>query len=101
MSDNLVLEIIENHHEAFSVGTGDKLRYKQKMFMHCGGPFPIEAKLNINSPVEALPVGKYVLKPSAFQVGKWGDIEVNGWELRNNVTPAQPSHLKPLSKSVA
>jgi len=94
MSDVLILEVIENHHSAFSVGTGEKLRYKQKIFMHNGGPFPIECKLNINSPVEALPVGKYFLTPAAFQVGKWGDLEVNHWELRNNLLPAQPFHFK-------
>jgi len=97
MNEQLILEVIENHHQPFSVGQGEKERFKQKIFMHSGGPFPVEAKMNINNPVDALPIGKYVIQPSAYKVGKYGDVEVNQWELRNNLVPYKSA----LRKAVA
>ncbi len=90
----LVLEVIDGYHLPITVGSGEKTRHKQKLYMHNGGAFPIETTVSINSPADALPIGKYFLGAGAFRRGKYGDVELNNWEIRANLLVAQPAELK-------
>lgn len=92
--NQLVIEIIEGHHHPFTVGQGEKMRWKQKAYAHNGGAFPVEFSINLNSQQEALTPATYTLNPKAFRVGRFGDLELNVWELRNNLNMYQPSVAK-------
>jgi hypothetical protein len=84
-STELFFEVIDGYHVGFAVAQGDKTRFKQRFYMHNGGPFPIECRLDIPAIAQALPIGNYKLLPTAFRVGKYGDPEINNWEIFPNL----------------
>ncbi|MBU2871529.1 G5P family DNA-binding protein [Colwellia sp. E2M01] len=83
---NLIIEVIKNHDRplsrTFNQGT-DKERtvFKQKAYMYTGSPFPIEIENTFNSLAECLEVGKYIVSPSSFKAGRYGDIELDRFNL--------------------
>lgn len=86
--EQLIIEIIDGHHNAYAEGTPEKPRWKQDAYLHNGGAFPEKCKLNLDGPQAAVPVGKYFVKPSGFRIGRYGDPELNNWELSKHLTPA-------------
>jgi hypothetical protein len=80
---SLIIEIIKNHEQPTSrqfKGQED-LTWTQKAFAHMGGVFPVEIKLPVKNASYANPVGKYVLSDASFKVGKYGDLEINRWDI--------------------
>lgn len=84
---SLIIEIVEGHHLPDSRNVADKVYWSQKAYMHNGGPFPAEVKISIPESQHAKPVGKYELLPSAYQAGKFGDLELNRFDLHKNLKP--------------
>ncbi|WP_220721566.1 G5P family DNA-binding protein [Agarivorans litoreus] len=56
-------------------------RFKQKAYISTGGRFPLEFKLPIESRADAYEPGKYTLSGECFQVGKYGDLELNRFNI--------------------
>jgi len=92
-STELYFEIIDGYHIPFPVQQGEKTRYKQRIYMHNGGPFPLECKLDIPAIPNALAVGFYRLLPTGFKVGRYGDPEINNWEIFENMVSYEPKNL--------
>jgi len=61
---------------------GDREVYTQKAYMHNGGAFPQEIKLTFDSLPEALTVGKYELLPVSYKAGKYGDLEIDRFNMQ-------------------
>lgn len=84
---NLILEVIKGHDRpnarTFNAGKeNERTVYKQKAYMHTGGAFPVEVENSFDSLPECLEVGKYALSPSSFKAGKYGDIELDRFNLQ-------------------
>lgn len=62
---------------------------------------PVKMKFNLpESQERAYPVGEYIVAPESFRIGKYGNLELNPFELQLNklVTPASvTSDLKKAS----
>jgi len=95
--NTLIVEIIEGHNHPFTVGQGEKMRWKQKAYAHTGGAFPVEFSIALENQQQGLMAGKYIVKPTAYRVGKFGGLELNEWQLRDNLVPATPQQLKEAS----
>lgn len=78
---NLVIEVVQNHDRPESRKFGDREVFQQKAYMHNGGAFPQEIKLTFDSLPQCLQVGKYVLLPSSFKTGKYGDLEIDRFNM--------------------
>lgn len=62
-------------------GKGDRVVYDQTAFAHLGGVFPVEMRLTHNDHNEVLEVGKYLLHPSSFKVGRYGGLEIDNFNM--------------------
>jgi len=83
----LVVEVIKGHDRplprVFNAGKdNERTVYKQKAYMYTGGAFPVEVENSFDSLAECLEVGKYALSPSSFKAGKYGDIELDRFNLQ-------------------
>lgn len=87
----LKISIIDGHHQAQSRSTKNGVRYFQEAYAHLGGAFPQQIEVPLKNPAEAKPVGEYSLDLSAFQVGRFKNLELNPFELK----------LIPATKSVS
>lgn len=82
------IEIMEAHSAVQSRtiqgkdGKADKTYYSQKAYAHTGGAFPVEFKLPLESHNDAYRAGTYELDPSSFAVGRYGDLEINRFEMK-------------------
>lgn len=83
----LIVQIIEGHHNPVARKVGENTYFTQKIYVDNGGPFPFESKLSIPDASKALPVGQYTLLPSCFQSGKYGDLEINRFDLYQSLAP--------------
>ena len=93
MSQQLIIEVIEGHHLAYDASRDpSKQRIEQKVYLHLGGAFPTESKIKLRTLQDQVPVGKYTLGLGAFQLGRYGDPEINVFELASNLEPiVQPA----------
>jgi len=87
----LKISIIEGHHLAQSRNTKNGVRYFQNAYAHMGGAFPQQIELPLRNPTDAYAIGEYTLDLSAFQVGRFKNLELNPFELR--LTVASPKAL--------
>lgn len=82
----LKISIIEGHHQPQSRTTKNGQRFYQEAYAHMGGAFPHQIEVPLRSPADARAVGDYELSLSAFQVGRYKNLEINPFEL-----PLQPA----------
>jgi hypothetical protein len=82
------IEIMENHSAVQSRnvpgkdGKPDNTFYSQKAYAHTGGAFPVEFKIPLSNHNDAYRVGVYQLDPESYQVGRFGDLEINRYEMK-------------------
>jgi hypothetical protein len=63
--------------------TGDeRVTWSQKAYMHNGGAFPQEFKIEHKELSDVLEVGDYNISPESYQANKYGKLELNPFELR-------------------
>jgi len=79
---NLIIEIVAGHDRPETRKFSEREVFIQKAYMHNGGAFPQEVKITFNSLSECLTVGKYILLPSSFKPGKYGDLEINRYAMQ-------------------
>ena len=79
---NLVIEVVAGHDRPESRKFGDREVYIQKAYMHNGGAFPQEIKLTFDNLTSCLEVGKYALLPCSFKSGKYGDLEIDRFNMQ-------------------
>lgn len=79
---NLIIEIVQNHDRPESRKFGEREVYQQKGYMHNGGAFPQEIKLTFESLPECLTVGKFELLPCSYKAGKYGDLEIDRFNMQ-------------------
>lgn len=96
MNNALVLTVVEGFHLPESRTQGDKTYWSQKLYAQVGKPFPIEIKVSIPDMSKALVPGEYQVQPTAFQAGKYGDLEVNRFDLYQHLSV----YKKPVSATV-
>jgi len=77
----LKVSIIDGHHQAQSRTTKNGLRYFQEAYVHMGGAFPQQIEVPLREPTEAKPIGDYTIDLSAFQVGRFKNLELNPFSL--------------------
>lgn len=87
MNKQLVLKVVDGYNQPISRTHGENTYYSQTLFAEMGKPFPVEIKLSLNKLTDALPIGDYHVKPSGYQAGKYGDLELNRYELFNHLIP--------------
>lgn len=83
----LVAEIMNGYDRpearTFNKGmTNERTVFEQKAYFHTGGAFPVEIKLTFDSLPECLEVGQYQLLPSSFKAGKYGDLELDRFNMQ-------------------
>lgn len=91
----LKIEVKEGFHLPESRTFNETVRWSQKMYVHAGGAYPFEAKLPLDGPQDALEVGIYTLQPSAFQAGKYGDLELNRFDMAKHMVKLPPQSVQP------
>lgn len=94
MNKQLVLKVLKDFNAPIARKVGENTYFSQTMFAEVGKPFPVEVKVSLPSISEALPIGEYYVKPSAYQTGKYGDLEFNRYELYSHLELIQPSALQ-------
>lgn len=62
-------------------GKSDRVLYDQTAFAHLGGVFPVEMRLTHNDLSEVLEIGKYLLHPKSFKVGRYGGLEIDNFNM--------------------
>ncbi len=87
------IKIIEGHHIPESRINGSNTFWSQKMYAENGGPYPVECKLSIPDMSKAKPPGEYEISPSAYQAGKFGDLELNRFDLHSFLVPVQAAKV--------
>ncbi|CAM3530682.1 single-stranded DNA-binding protein [Pseudoalteromonas maricaloris] len=93
----LIIEIVKGHENPMprTVNKGkenERVVYDQKAYAHFGGAFPQEFRLSHDDHNNAYPVGKYTLALESFGIGRWGDLEINGRQMK--LVPASQELLK-------
>lgn len=56
--------------------------YSQTCYLHTGAAYPLKFKLNLSSPAEVYPAGKYQLDPSCFKTGQYGNLEMDRYSIK-------------------
>jgi predicted SPOUT superfamily RNA methylase MTH1 len=83
---------IESEEAQFTIRQiGQKQVKEQTGYADVGEKHPIKIKFNLPPSRDvAFPVGQYTIAPSSYQVGKYGGLELNPFELdlQKLVTPA-------------
>jgi len=80
--NNLIIEVVNGHDRPELRKFGEREVYIQKAYIHNGGAFPQEIKLTFDSLPEALTVGKFELLPSSYKAGKYGDLEIDRFNMQ-------------------
>ena len=83
------IAIVQGHHEPQSRATQNGVRYHQLAYADLGGAYPAEVRIPLASAAAAHPVGDYLLSQRSYRVGKYGDLEINNFQII----------LEPLSKT--
>lgn len=95
MVNVLKIEVIEGHHFPTSnTDSGGKVRFKQNVYVHGGGAYPFECQINLEGANHALLPGMYTLGLAGYRAGKYGDLEINNWDVRENLIP----YIEPVAK---
>ncbi|GGI93582.1 single-stranded DNA-binding protein [Shewanella gelidii] len=55
--------------------------HEQIAYAYLGGKFPVEMKLQVESPADAYPAGKYQIDSSSFIVNNFGGLELKRFGL--------------------
>lgn len=84
---NLIIEVIKGfdrpEQRVFNRGKeNERTVYEQKGYMHTGAAFPVEIKLTFDELPQCLEVGQYQLLPSSFKAGRYGDIELDRFNMQ-------------------
>ncbi|WP_051219594.1 single-stranded DNA-binding protein [Oceanobacter kriegii] len=87
------IEVLQGHHLPQQRPTKNGIRYYQLAYAHLGGAFPVEIQIPLRGVQDAYPVGLYEPDLPAFQVSRWGNLELNPFEL-----PLVPLNEKPVSQ---
>lgn len=85
---NLIIEVFQENESVIekTFGNGNK-GYSQIGYVNLGNKFPEQIKIPLQQGQSFYKSGKYELLLSSFRVGKYGDLEVNPFEL--NLVPAK------------
>lgn len=67
---------VRTKHIPLSDGTKKEV-FNQDMWMHKGGPFPVQITVSVDSVLAAYPVGNYQLDPNSFTTNKYGGLELD------------------------
>jgi uncharacterized protein affecting Mg2+/Co2+ transport len=59
--------------------------HKQRAYMHTGKKFPTEIQIPVDTSM-GLELGEYQMLDASYQVGKYGDIQINPFELALTMT---------------
>jgi hypothetical protein len=78
----LVIEIVNGHDRPEERTFGDRKVYTQKAYAYTGGAYPLEIKLSFDSLPSCLLVGKYQLLNTSFKAGKYGDLEIDRFNMQ-------------------
>jgi len=98
MTDVLIVEVVDGHHMPESRSSKDgQIRWSQKIYVHTGGAFPAEAKMSITDQTFARPIGKYELAKGAYRIGRYGDLELNNFDMHKHLIPVASAKLKQAS----
>ncbi len=62
--------------------------YEQTAYAHLGGKFPVQMKLQVESPASTYPAGEYQIDSSSFTVNNFGGLELKRFGLK--ITPIVP-----------
>lgn len=63
--------------------------YEQTAYAYLGGKFPVQMRLQVNSPAEAYLAGKYEVDNSSFIVNNFGGLELKRFGL--TISPIEKS----------
>lgn len=55
--------------------------YSQRAYLHTGAAFPLPFKLSLPNQ-NAYPYGSYSLDSSCFRAGKYGGLEIDGYNVK-------------------
>ena len=78
----LKISIVKGFDQPVSRNTQNGTRWHQIAYAHFGGAYPAEIRIPLADPNGAYLVGAYVLDNSSFRVGKYGDLEINPFQLK-------------------
>jgi len=84
---DIIVEVLEGHNAPIMRENGGKQYFKQKAYVSLGGAYPQEIMISVPSAADAKHVGKYIVENGAFRVGKYGDLEINNFDLYKHLTP--------------
>ncbi len=96
--NQLIVEVVDGHHlpipRTFKGRNGkpDRHVFEQNVYAHFGGPFPVQFNVSFDSPEEAYKVGKYILTPQSFKVGKYFDLQIDRYNIQ--LSPIDMNELK-------
>ncbi len=80
------IEIFDSHVEQRQVGGRDghppRIFYDQEAYAHLGGRFPSQFRLSHREFKNIYKPGQYKLAASSYRIGRYGDIELNPYELK-------------------
>lgn len=95
---NLPIVIIEAEEAQFNLKTiGTRQVKEQTGYVDLGGKHPKEMKFNLPADQErAYPVGQYVPSITSYRIGKYGNLELNPFELKLEKL-IQPADIKKAS----
>ena len=66
--------------------TGEqKFMHSQNLYAHLGGAFPEMINVSIEDPMKPIEEGSYTLGSGIFQVGNFGRLEINSYEIVKNL----------------
>ncbi|MFB2718789.1 single-stranded DNA-binding protein [Shewanella xiamenensis] len=56
--------------------------YEQIAYAHLGGKFPVQMKLQVESPANVYPAGEYQIDSSSFVINNFGGLELKRFGLK-------------------
>lgn len=72
--------------------SGPQTFYHQTAYLHRPGvAYPDRFRLPVRSPAEAYAPGRYTLGDGSYRVGRYGDLEINRFEMTLHPVPAAAS----------
>jgi len=77
----LIIEVVSGHDRPEERVFGERKVYKQKAYAYTDGAYPQEITLSFDSLSSCLVPAKYELLPSSFKAGKYGDLEIDRFNM--------------------
>lgn len=59
----------------------NKERFSQKAYLDTGSAYPLAFRINLPNASSHYKAGKYRLSPDCFRTGKYGDLEINPYNV--------------------